>query len=137
MTAAFFAFSGARLVRPLAIIVAASIGISIFDPSFFRHSTSDPLACGVGELRDRNVADGHHRHRPDESVYRRNRGLSAICFAGLMQVWGYSAGSSPPRRVSRSRRRGSHQRLPDRAHGISAFIITLASLSIFKGADLA
>jgi ribose transport system permease protein len=63
-------------------------------------------------------------------------GLSAICFAGTMEVWGLS----PPLAVVCSLGAGAAGGLANgyliARTGISAFVITLASLSIFKGVNL-
>jgi ribose transport system permease protein len=122
MTAAFSRFLRTDWFGPLAIIVAASIGISIFDPSFLSPfniqilllaasvncliAMSQMIIIAIGQM---NLAIGAIG------------GLSAICFAGLMQVWGF-----PPVLAAAA----------GLAIGVVAGLITLASLSIFKGADL-
>jgi ribose transport system permease protein len=132
----------ARIARadwfgPLAIIVVASIGITIFDPSFLSPfniqilllaasinvviAMAQMIIIAIGQM---NLAIGAIG------------GLAAISFAGLMQIWslppllaalvalliGVATGLFNGALIART--------------GISAFIITLASLSIFKGADL-
>ncbi|MFZ0601202.1 MAG: ABC transporter permease, partial [Roseiarcus sp.] len=90
MTAAFSRFLRTDWFGPLAIIVAASIGISIFDPSFLSLfniqilllaasvncviAMSQMVIIAIGQM---NLAIGAIG------------GLAAICFAGLMQVWGF------------------------------------------------
>ena len=116
MTAALSRFLRTDWFGPLIIIVAASIGISIFDPSFLSPfniqilllaasvncliAMSQMVIIAVGQM---NLAIGEIG------------GLSAICFAGLMQVWGFP-GSRRGGGSRDRRRRGSHQRLSYRAH---------------------
>jgi ribose transport system permease protein len=63
-------------------------------------------------------------------------GLSAICFAGLMQVWGFPPVLAAAAGLAIGLAAGLINGYLIARTGISAFIITLASLSIFKGADL-
>jgi ribose transport system permease protein len=131
MIAAFSRFLRTDWFGPLAIIVAASIGISVFDPSFLSPfniqvlllaasvncliAMSQMVIIAIGQM---NLAIGAIG------------GLSAICFAGLMQVWGFPPG------LAIGVVAGLINGYLIARTGISAFIITLASLSIFKGADL-
>src|SRR5260370_19519695 len=63
-------------------------------------------------------------------------GLCAICFAGLMQVWGVPPVLAAAAGLAIGVVAGLINGYMIARTGISAFIITLASLSIFKGADL-
>ena len=99
----------------------------------------DSAARGGGQLRDRDVADGHHRDRPDESSRSAAiGGLAAICFRRARCRSGLCRRCWPP---SPALGIGACAGVLANGFsiartGISAFIITLASLSIFKGADL-
>jgi ribose transport system permease protein len=122
---------------PLAIIVAASIGISAFDPSFLSPfniqvlllaaavnvviAMSQMIIIAIGQM---NLAIGAIG------------GLAAVCFAGLMQVWGFPPLLAAAAALLIGVIAGLANGLLIARTGISAFIITLASLSIFKGADL-
>jgi ribose transport system permease protein len=132
----------ARMLRtdwfgPLAIIVAASVGITIFDPSFLSPfniqilllatavnvviAMSQMVIIAIGQM---NLAIGAIG------------GLSAICFAGLMQVWSFPPMVAAAAALGIGVTAGLFNGFLIARTGISAFIITLASLSIFKGADL-
>ena len=69
---------------PLAIIVAGLDRASaVFHPSFLSPlQHPGPAARVVGQRADRNVADGHHRHRPDEPRGRRDRRPCRDLFRG-------------------------------------------------------
>jgi ribose transport system permease protein len=137
MIAAFSRFLRTDWFGPLAIIVAASIGISIFDPSFLSLfniqilllaasvncliAMSQMVIIAIGQM---NLAIGAIG------------GLSAICFAGLMQVWGFPPVLAAAAGLAIGIAAGLINGYLIARTGISAFIITLASLSIFKGADL-
>lgn len=137
MIAAFSRFLRTDWFGPLAIIVAASIGISVFDPSFLSPfniqvlllaasvncliAMSQMVIIAIGQM---NLAIGAIG------------GLSAICFAGLMQVWGFPPVLAAAAGLAIGVAAGLINGYLIARTGISAFIITLASLSIFKGADL-
>jgi ribose transport system permease protein len=63
-------------------------------------------------------------------------GLSAIAFAGLMQVWGWPAPVAAIAALGIGLLAGLVNGVLVAFTGISAFVITLASLSIFKGINL-
>jgi ribose transport system permease protein len=122
---------------PLAIIVAACVGITIFDPAFLSPfniqilllaaavnvliAMSQMIIIAIGQM---NLAIGAIG------------GLSAICFAGLMQVWSLPPFLAAAAALAIGVAAGLVNGLLIARTGISAFIITLATLSIFKGADL-
>lgn len=60
-------------------------------------------------------------------------GLAAISFAGLMQVWGVPVPVAIAAALAIGAIGGALNGLVIAATGISAFVITLASLSVFKG----
>jgi ribose transport system permease protein len=137
MIPAFSRFLRTEWFGPLAIIVAASIGISVFDPSFLSPfniqvlllaasvncliAMSQMVIIAIGQM---NLAIGAIG------------GLSAICFAGLMQVCGFPPVLAAAAGLAIGVAAGLINGYLIARTGISAFIITLASLSIFKGADL-
>ena len=103
---------------PLAIIVAALIGISVFDPSFL-----SPFNIQVLLARDRGrTALIAMSQMVIIAIGQMNLaigaigGLSAICFAGLMQVWGFPPVARGGGWSRNRRRRGPRQRLSDRPH---------------------
>jgi ribose transport system permease protein len=131
-----------RLVRtdwlgPLVIIAVATIAVSFFDPSFLSPfniqilmlavavncviAMSQMVIIAIGQM---NLAVGAIG------------GLAAISFAGMMQIWGLPPLLAAPAALAIGVAAGLANGLLISATGISAFIITLASLSIFKGADL-
>ena len=131
-----------RLVRtdwfgPLAIIVLASAVVSLFDPSFLSPfniqilmlavavncviAMSQMIIVGIGQM---NLAIGAIG------------GLAAIAFAGMMQIWGLPPLLAAFAALALGVAAGVANGLLISATGISAFIITLASLSIFKGVNL-
>ena len=130
-------FLGADWFGPLAIILAASIGITIFDPSFLSPfnlqilmlaaavnvvvAMSQMIIIAIGQM---NLAIGAIG------------GLAAISFAGLMQVWSFPPALAAAAALAIGVTAGLLNGALIASTGISAFIITLASLSIFKGADL-
>jgi ribose transport system permease protein len=134
--------AASRLVRtdwfgPLAIIVVASIVVSLFDPSFLSPfniqilmlavavnsviAMSQMVIVGIGQM---NLAIGAIG------------GLAAIAFAGMMQIWGLPPWLAALAALVLGVGAGLANGLLISATGISAFIITLASLSIFKGINL-
>jgi ribose transport system permease protein len=122
---------------PLALIVVATIVISAFDPSFLSPfnvqilllaaavncviAMSQMVIIAIGQM---NLAIGAIG------------GLSAICFAGMMQVWSLPPAVAAAAALAIGVLAGFGNGFIIARTGISAFIITLASLSIFKGADL-
>jgi ribose transport system permease protein len=63
-------------------------------------------------------------------------GLAAICFAGMMEVWGLSPLAAALCALGIGIAAGLANGYLIARTGISAFVITLASLSIFKGLNL-
>ncbi len=63
-------------------------------------------------------------------------GLAAICFAGMMQVWGLPAPLAVVAALAIGVVCGILNGVMIAVTGISAFVITLATLSIFKGINL-
>jgi ribose transport system permease protein len=131
-----------RLVRtdwfgPLIVIVLATIIVSLFDPSFLSPfniqilmlavavncviAMSQMIIIGIGQM---NLAIGAIG------------GLAAISFAGMMQIWGLPPLLAAAAALALGVVAGLGNGLLISKTGISAFIITLASLSIFKGANL-
>lgn len=122
---------------PLAVIVLATIVVSLFDPSFLSPfniqilllavaancviAMSQMVIIGIGQM---NLAIGAIG------------GLAAISFAGMMQIWGLPPWLAAAAALVLGVAAGLANGLLISATGISAFIITLASLSIFKGANL-
>ena len=122
---------------PLAIVILASVVITAFDPSFLSPfniqilllaasvnvvvAMAQMIIIAIGQM---NLAIGAIG------------GFAAVTFAGLMQVWSFP----PPLAAACALGHGAAAGLFNGAliarTGVSAFIITLASLSIFKGADL-
>jgi ribose transport system permease protein len=137
MIAAFSRFLRTDWFGQLAIIVAASIGISVFDPSFLSPFNIQVmlLAASVNCLiaMPQMVIIAIGQMNPAIGAIG---GLSAICFAGLMQVWGFPPVLAAAAGVAIGVVAGLINGYLIARTGISAFIITLASLSIFKGADL-
>jgi ribose transport system permease protein len=131
-----------RLVRtdwfgPLIVIVLATIIVSLFDPSFLSPfniqilmlavavncviAMSQMIIIGIGQM---NLAIGAIG------------GLAAISFAGMMQIWGLPPLLAAAAALALGVVAGLGNGVLISKTGISAFIITLASLSIFKGANL-
>ena len=122
---------------PFAIVAAATIGITIFDPSFLSPfniqilllaaavnvvvAMSQMVIIAIGQM---NLAIGAIG------------GLAAISFAGLMQVWSFPPTLAAAAALLIGVTAGLVNGALIASTGISAFIITLATLSIFKGADL-
>ena len=122
---------------PLAIIVAASLVITVFDPAFLSPfniqilllatsvnvvvAMSQMVIIAVGQM---NLAIGAIG------------GLAAVCFAGLMQVWSLPAPLAALAALAIGAAAGLVNGAIIARTGVSAFIVTLASLSVFKGADL-
>ncbi|MDE3176460.1 MAG: ABC transporter permease [Pseudomonadota bacterium] len=128
---------GADWFGPLALVVAASAGITLFNPSFLSPfniqvlllatsvnvviAMSQMVIIAIGQM---NLAIGAIG------------GLAAISFAGLMQVWSVPPLLAAAAALGLGVTAGLINGALIAGTGISAFIITLASLSIFKGADL-
>ena len=122
---------------PLAIIVAASLVITVFDPAFLSPfniqilllatsvnvvvAMSQMVIIAIGQM---NLAIGAIG------------GLAAVCFAGLMQVWSLPAPLAALAALAIGAAAGLVNGAIIARTGVSAFIVTLASLSVFKGADL-
>ena len=122
---------------PFAIVATASVGITTFDPSFLSPfniqilllaaavnvviAMSQMVIVAIGQM---NLAIGAIG------------GLAAISFAGLMQVWSFPPVLAAAAALAIGVTAGLVNGALIARTGISAFIITLASLSIFKGADL-
>jgi ribose transport system permease protein len=122
---------------PILIIIVATIVISAFDPSFLSPfnlqilmlaaavnsviAMSQMVIIAIGQM---NLAIGAIG------------GLAAISFAGMMQVWGAPPLLAAAAALGVGVLAGLANGFLIARTGISAFIITLASLSIFKGADL-
>ncbi len=137
MTATLRGFLRTDWFGPLAIIVLATVVMSAFDPSFLSPfniqilllaaavnsviAMSQMVIIAIGQMNLSIGAIG---------------GLSAICFAGMMQVWGLPPIAAAAAALGIGALAGFANGLLIARTGISAFIITLASLSIFKGADL-
>lgn len=122
---------------PLVIIIVATAVMSAFDPSFLSPfniqilllatavncviAMSQMVIIAIGQM---NLAIGAIG------------GLAAISFAGMMQVWGAPPLLAAAAALAIGALAGLANGFLIARTGISAFIITLASLSIFKGADL-
>jgi ribose transport system permease protein len=122
---------------PLAIIVAASLVITFFDPSFLSPfniqilllatsinvvvAMSQMIIIAIGQM---NLAIGAIG------------GLAAVCFAGMMQVWSFPPALAALVALAIGAAAGLVNGAIIARTGVSAFIVTLASLSVFKGADL-
>ena len=122
---------------PLVIILVASAGITAFAPSFLSPfniqilllaasvnvvvAMSQMIIIAIGQM---NLAIGAIG------------GLAAISFAGLMQVWSVPAPLAALCALALGATAGLANGLLIARTGVSAFIVTLASLSVFKGADL-
>ena len=122
---------------PLVIIAAASAAITAFAPSFLSPfniqilllaasvnvvvAMSQMVIIAIGQM---NLAIGAIG------------GLAAISFAGLMQVWSLPAPLAALAALALGVAAGLANGLMIARTGVSAFVVTLASLSVFKGADL-
>jgi ribose transport system permease protein len=122
---------------PLAIVIAASVVITAFDPSFLSPfniqilllaasvnvvvAMSQMIIIAIGQM---NLAVGAIG------------GLAAVSFAGLMQVWSLPPALAAACALAVGAAAGLLNGALIARTGVSAFVITLASLSIFKGADL-
>ena len=122
---------------PLAITALAVVVIGALDPSFVSPfniqvlllaiaintliAFSQMIIIAVGQM---NLAVGAIG------------GLAAICFAGLMQVWGWPPLLAALAGLGIGLAAGVLNGLFIAVTEISAFVITLASLSIFKGINL-
>jgi ribose transport system permease protein len=122
---------------PLVIIVVASAMISVFDPSFLSPlniqvlllatsvnaviAMSQMIIIAIGQMSLAIGAIG---------------GLCAISFAGLMEVWHVPPLVAAAAALAIGAAAGLANGFVIARTGITAFIITLASLSIFKGMDL-
>lgn len=131
-----------RLVRadwfgPLLVTLIAVVGMAVFSPSFLSPlniqvlllalcingliAFSQMIIIAIGQMNLSVGAIG---------------GLAAISFAGLMQVWGVPAPLAAILAVCIGLIGGVLNGFFISWTGISAFVITLASLSIFKGINL-
>jgi ribose transport system permease protein len=131
------ALLGADWFGPLAIVAAASAIITAFDPSFLSPfniqilmlatsvnvvvAMSQMVIIAIGQMNLSVGAIG---------------GLAAVSFAGLMQVWSVPAPLAALAALALGAAAGLVNGALIARTGVSAFIITLASLSVFKGADL-
>jgi ribose transport system permease protein len=122
---------------PLIVVASAVIVISIFRPLFLSAyniqilllavaantviALSQMVIIAIGQM---NLAVGAIG------------GLSAICFAGMMQVWGAPPAVAVLGALAIGVAAGLANGYLIARTGISAFVITLASLSIFKGLNL-
>ena len=122
---------------PLAIVVAASLVITVFDPAFVSPfniqilllatsinvvvAMSQMVIIAIGQMNLSIGAIG---------------GLAAVCFAGLMQVWAFPAPLAALCGLTIGAAAGLVNGVLIARTGVSAFIVTLASLSVFNGADL-
>jgi ribose transport system permease protein len=122
---------------PLAIVVAASIAITAFAPSFLSPfniqilllatavnvvvAMSQMIIIAIGQM---NLAIGAIG------------GLAAVSFAGMMQVWSFPPALAALSALAIGAAAGLINGALIARTGVSAFIVTLASLSVFKGADL-
>jgi ribose transport system permease protein len=132
-----------RIVRtdwfgPLVIALAAIVVISLFQPSFLSPlniqvlllaicvnmliAFSQMIIIAIGQM---NLAVGAIG------------GLAAISFAGMMEVWGLPAPLAALVAAGIALAAGLANGWIIATTGISAFVITLASLSVFKGLNLA
>ncbi|HXT05604.1 MAG TPA: ABC transporter permease [Roseiarcus sp.] len=130
-------FMRADWFGPFAIVVVASVGITIFDRPFLSPfniqilllatavnvvvAMSQMIIIAIGQM---NLAIGAIG------------GLAAVCFAGLMQVWSFPPALAAVAALAIGAAAGLANGAIIARTGVSAFIVTLASLSIFKGADL-
>jgi len=122
---------------PFAIVVAASLVITFFDRAFLSPfniqilllatsvnvvvAMSQMVIIAIGQM---NLAIGAIG------------GLAAVCFAGMMQVWLLPAPLAALAALAIGAAAGLVNGAIIARTGVSAFIVTLASLSIYKGADL-
>lgn len=122
---------------PFAIVVAASLVITVFDRAFLSPfniqilllatsvnvvvAMSQMVIIAIGQM---NLAIGAIG------------GLAAVCFAGMMQVWLLPAPLAALAALAIGAAAGLVNGAIIARTGVSAFIVTLASLSVFKGADL-
>ena len=122
---------------PLLVILGATILISSFNPSFVSAlniqvlllavavntliAFSQMIIIAIGQMNLSVGAIG---------------GLAAIAFAGMMQIWGFPPGFAAVAAVAIGALAGIANGLLIAVTSISAFVITLASLSIFKGINL-
>ena len=122
---------------PLIVIVIATLAISAFNPSFLSPlniqvlllaitvnmliAFSQMIIIAIGQMNLSVGAIG---------------GLAAIAFAGMMQVWGLPPLIAVAAALLIGLAAGAANGLFITFTGISAFVITLASLSIYKGVNL-
>ena len=119
---------------PLAVTVLAVVVIGAFAPSFLSPLNVEVLLLAVAintliafsqmiiiAIGQMNLAVGAIG------------GLAAISFAGLMQVWGWPAPVAVVAALAVGAIGGAINGAFIAGTGISAFVITLASLSVFKG----
>ena len=122
---------------PLVVIVIASAAISAFNPSFLSPlniqvlllaiavnaliAFSQMIIIAIGQMNLSVGAIG---------------GLAAIAFAGMMEVWHLPPALAAVAALAIGVAAGAANGLFIALTGISAFVITLASLSIYKGLNL-
>jgi ribose transport system permease protein len=122
---------------PLIVVVFASAVISVFNPSFLSPLNTQVLLLAVAvntliafsqmiiiAIGQMNLSVGAIG------------GLAAISFAGMMQVWALPAPIAAAAALFIGIAAGIANGAFIALTGISAFVITLASLSIFKGINL-
>ena len=122
---------------PLVVTLLAILAVSAFDPSFLSPfniqvlllaiavnaliALSQMIIIAIGQM---NLAVGAIG------------GLAAIAFAGMMQVWGLPPLPAAALALLIGIAAGALNGIFIAWTGISAFVITLASLSVFKGLNL-
>jgi ribose transport system permease protein len=137
VTARLLRLARADWFGPLAIILVGGAVMSAFDASFLSPFNIQVLLLAIAvnsviamaqmiiiAIGQMNLAIGAIG------------GLSAIAFAGMMQVWGLPPLPAAALALALGVAAGLANGLLIAATGISAFVVTLATLSIFKGADL-
>jgi ribose transport system permease protein len=122
---------------PLAITILAVVAISALDPGFLSPfniqvlllaiavntliAFSQMIIIAIGQMNLSVGAIG---------------GMAAISFAGMMQVWGLPAPAAAVAALLVGVIAGALNGFLIASSGISAFVITLASLSVYKGINL-
>jgi ribose transport system permease protein len=122
---------------PLVVVVLATVAMGILRPAFLSQFNIQILLLAVAvnaviamaqmiiiAIGQMNLAVGAIG------------GLAAIAFAGMMQVWGLPPPLAAVAALGIGLAAGLANGYLIAATGISAFIVTLASLSIFKGINL-
>ncbi|MBV9634357.1 MAG: ABC transporter permease, partial [Methylobacteriaceae bacterium] len=137
MSAALSRVLQADWFGPLAIVIVATLVIGSIEPSFLSSfniqilllavavncviAFSQMIIIAVGQMNLSVGAIG---------------GLAAISFAGMMQVWGLPGPLAALAALAIGAAAGLFNGALIAATGISAFVVTLASLSVFKGINL-